>query len=169
MSADPVSQTPLVLGHPATAQWCEAVDAHHAITEEIATNLRTRNMELYEANQSLTAKMERTEQRVEDLEATGVHSCSDTCQRPMCVMRRRAERAERELQGEREALKECARQHVEVCDAALSAFQVIDENRFLVKQQAADDDPVSAREWKRFSDKLDAVHSTIEKLTQAKS
>lgn len=31
---------PHVLGHPATKEWCEAVDAHHASTERIVAELR---------------------------------------------------------------------------------------------------------------------------------
>lgn len=29
-----MSKVPHVLGHPATSEWCEAVDAHHKVTEE---------------------------------------------------------------------------------------------------------------------------------------
>jgi hypothetical protein len=31
---------PHVLGHPATAEWCAAVDAHHSATEAINAKLR---------------------------------------------------------------------------------------------------------------------------------
>ena len=34
-------ELPLVLGHPATKDWCEAVDSHHAATEEEVNRLRS--------------------------------------------------------------------------------------------------------------------------------
>lgn len=39
-------------------------------------------------------ELEKENKRLENIFASGVHSCHENCQRPLCVLRRRAEQAE---------------------------------------------------------------------------
>ena len=39
-------------------------------------------------------ELEKENERLENILASGIHSCHENCQRPLCVLRRRAEKAE---------------------------------------------------------------------------
>ena len=42
-------------------------------------------------------RLKRENERLENLTAQGVHTCSNTCQRPMCALRRENERLKKQL------------------------------------------------------------------------
>ena len=42
-------------------------------------------------------RLKRENERLENLTAQGVHSCSNTCKRPMCVLRRENARLKKQL------------------------------------------------------------------------
>ena len=55
------------------------------------------NGQPYEADLVLGEKyreLEKENERLENIFASGIHSCHENCQRPLCVLRRRAEKAE---------------------------------------------------------------------------
>ena len=45
-------------------------------------------IELVKTAEQLERELDEANQRIEDLTASGIHSCHDGCKRPMCVMRR---------------------------------------------------------------------------------
>lgn len=47
-----MSDTPNVLGHPATAEWCKAVDEHHAVTERELAEAKAGLVRAKEINES---------------------------------------------------------------------------------------------------------------------
>jgi hypothetical protein len=52
--AEREKELPLVLGHPATAEWCRAVDEHHGITEQQAKEGERLRAELMDAKEALS-------------------------------------------------------------------------------------------------------------------
>lgn len=82
-----MSDTPIVLGHPATKEWCQAVDAHHAATESLLANASAevkRLTELSDATREWFAYLDRTE---ESDEGRVFHPVSFGCCRAMWVDR----------------------------------------------------------------------------------
>ncbi len=63
------------------------------------------------------AEIERQRQLIEDIDASGIHSCHDRCQRLECVQRREIERLRRERDELRAALGTYGR-HSDDCDDA---------------------------------------------------
>lgn len=57
------------------------------------------------------AEIERQRQLIEDIDASGIHSCHDRCQRLECVQRREIERLRRERDELRAALRTYGRHH----------------------------------------------------------
>jgi prefoldin subunit 5 len=54
------------------------------------------------------AELEAENERLNNILAEGVHSCSIYCQRPMCVMQRKYDELKAELSSLRNALKKLA-------------------------------------------------------------
>lgn len=61
-----------------------------------------------QAVDALRAEVERLQTEIDDKWAEGVHSCGDHCQRPACVMLRRAQRAEAQAAAIFDAMEELA-------------------------------------------------------------
>lgn len=86
---------------------------------ELATGLAQMTQQLRTENAQLRAEIE----RLENLTASGVHSCGTHCQRPMCVLRRDLARvtAERDDEKYRREVSEKALHDVSATAAALRA------------------------------------------------
>jgi len=66
--------------------------------------------------------------RLENQLASGVHTCTDTCQRPMCVLRRRVEANDMALVAARHILTGCDEQgQASTYSRAMAALSVINE------------------------------------------
>jgi hypothetical protein len=79
----------------------------HDIGLRLAEIVANHNGDLEHENAALTAE----NARLENLTASGVHSCSDHCQRPICVLRRENARLKAELEAE----KKCGHEGGHIC------------------------------------------------------
>ena len=59
------------------------------------------------AMDALNAAHEKTHEELDNLKASTIHSCGDSCSRPMCVLRRERDELREELERERMRLAAC--------------------------------------------------------------
>ena len=60
-----------------------------------------------EERKALQCKVDELQSKLDDLQASTIHSCGDSCSRPMCVLRRERDELREELERERMRLAAC--------------------------------------------------------------
>ena len=77
----------------------------HRKWKEACENAEIKHKEICE----LKRERNRLIDKLDDLQASTIHSCGDSCSRPMCVLRRERDELREELERERMRLAACGR------------------------------------------------------------